>query len=324
MAVSLSVYCDCHQTLRALPGDMDHSAHPSGLLEASDVGSQKERVVTEEEWLEKWEMGNIGFHKEEGNPLLQKYLDVLLNGRSGLRIFFPLCGKAVEMKWLADMGHSVVGVEISEQAVKDFFSEHSLPYCEEPVPEISGAKMFQSTSGNISLYCCSMYDLSSSIVGKFDGVWDRGALVAVNPCDRQRYASLMISLVEKNSSYLLVTVSYDPNKHKGPPFYVPESEIKSLFGNCCEIRCLEKVDDFSERHKQWGLDYFLEPLQVDAVCLAFCNSASPTSSPGSVAAAVQTLFMGHWPCTRLGREVGSCCKLVLSIPVNICQVKSWQ
>ncbi|XP_059326886.1 thiopurine S-methyltransferase isoform X2 [Ammospiza nelsoni] len=193
---------------------MDYSAHPSGLLEASDVGSQKERVVTEEEWLEKWELGNIGFHKEEGHPLLQKYLDVLLNGRSGLRIFFPLCGKAVEMKWLADMGHSVVGVEISEQAVKDFFSEHSLPYCEEPVPEISGAKMFQSTSGNISLYCCSIYDLSSSIIGKFDGVWDRGALVAVNPCDRQRYASLMISLVEKNSSYLLVTVSYDPNKHK--------------------------------------------------------------------------------------------------------------
>ncbi|XP_058665338.1 thiopurine S-methyltransferase [Ammospiza caudacuta] len=260
MAVSLSVHC--HQTLRALPGDMDYSAHPSGLLEASDVGSQKERVVTEEEWLEKWELGNVGFHKEEGHPLLQKYLDVLLNGRSGLRIFFPLCGKAVEMKWLADMGHSVVGVEISEQAVKDFFSEHSLPYCEEPVPEISGAKMFQSTSGNISLYCCSIYDLSSSIIGKFDGVWDRGALVAVNPCDRQRYASLMISLVEKNSSYLLVTVSYDPNKHKGPPFYVPESEIKSLFGSCCEIRCLEKVDDFSERHKQWGLDYFLEVLYL--------------------------------------------------------------
>ncbi|NXG03881.1 TPMT methyltransferase, partial [Sakesphorus luctuosus] len=196
----------------------------------SDVGAQKDRVVTEEEWLQKWEMGNIGFHKEQGHPLLQKYLDLLLNGRSGLRIFFPLCGKAVEMKWLADMGHSVVGVEVSEQALKEFFSEHNLPYCEEPVPEIPGGALFQSTSGNISLYCCSIYDLSSSIVGKFDGVWDRGALVAVNPCDRQRYVSLMINLMEKNSSYLLVTVLYDPNKHKGPPFYVPESEVKSLFG----------------------------------------------------------------------------------------------
>ncbi|XP_072709457.1 thiopurine S-methyltransferase isoform X1 [Ciconia boyciana] len=243
-------------------GTMDRSADASGVLESTDAGSQKDRVVTEEEWLQKWEMGNIGFHKEQGHPLLQKYLDVLLNGRSGLRIFFPLCGKAVEMKWLADMGHSVVGVEVSEQALKEFFAEHSLPYREEPVPEISGAKKLQSTSGNISLYCCSIYDLSSSIVGKFDGVWDRGALVAVNPCDRQRYISLMITLMEKNSSYLLVTVSYDPNKHKGPPFYVPESEIKSLFGSHCEIKCLQKVDDFSEKHRQWGLDYFLEVLYI--------------------------------------------------------------
>ncbi|KAM6410575.1 thiopurine S-methyltransferase isoform 2-T3 [Pluvialis apricaria] len=193
---------------------MDGSADACGVPEGTESGSQKDRVVTEEEWLRKWEMGNIGFHKEQGHPLLQKYLDVLLNGRSGLRIFFPLCGKAVEMKWLADLGHSVVGVEVSEQALKEFFAEHRLPYHEEPVPEISGAKKLRSTSGNISLYCCSIYDLSSSIVGKFDGVWDRGALVAVNPCDRQRYVSLMITLMEKNSSYLLVTVSYDPNKHK--------------------------------------------------------------------------------------------------------------
>ncbi|KAJ7420404.1 Thiopurine S-methyltransferase [Willisornis vidua] len=162
---------------------MERSADPSGLLRGSDGGAQKDRVVTKEEWLQKWEMGNIGFHREQGHPL-------------------------------ADMGHSVVGVEVSEQALKEFFSEHNLPYCEEPVPEIPGGKLFQSTSGNISLYCCSIYDLSSSIVGKFDGVWDRGALVAVNPCDRQRYVSLMINLMEKNSSYLLVTVSYDPNKHK--------------------------------------------------------------------------------------------------------------
>ncbi|KAM4686612.1 thiopurine S-methyltransferase isoform 3-T3 [Amazona ochrocephala] len=207
------------------------SADAAGVLEHSDIGAQKNRVVTEEEWLQKWEMHNIGFHKEQGHPL-------------------------------ADMGHCVVGVEVSEQALKEFFAEHSLPYSEEPVPGIPGAKKLQSTSGNISLYCCSIYDLSSSIVGKFDGFWDRGALVAVNPCDRQRYAGLMITLMEENSSYLLVTVSYDPNRHKGPPFYVPESEIKSLFGSHCEIKHLEKVDDFSERHRQWGLDYFLEVLYL--------------------------------------------------------------
>uniref|UniRef100_A0A8C3M006 thiopurine S-methyltransferase n=1 Tax=Chrysolophus pictus TaxID=9089 RepID=A0A8C3M006_CHRPC len=224
--------------------------------------AQRERVLSVEEWLRKWSAGATGFHKEHRHPLLQKHLDLLVDGRSGLRIFFPLCGKAVDMKWLADMGHSVVGVDVSEQALKEFFADQCLPYCEEPVPGISGAEKLQSTSGNICLYCCSIYDLSSAIVGKFDGVWDRGALVAVNPCDRQRYVNLMSSLMEKNSSYLLITVLYDPTKYNGPPFYVPESEVKSLFGSQCEIKCLQKVSDFSDRHKQWGLDYFLEVMYL--------------------------------------------------------------
>ncbi|XP_035172892.1 thiopurine S-methyltransferase isoform X3 [Oxyura jamaicensis] len=211
---------------------------PAGVpAELQGPQAQKDRVLTAQEWLHKWETGTAAFHKEHGHPLLGKYLDVLLSGRSGLRILFPLCGKAVDMKRLADLGHSIVGVDISEQALKEFFADQSLSYCEEPVPGIAGAKKLQSTSGNICLYCCSIYDLSS-------------------------YASLMISLMEKNSSYLLVTVLYDPNKHKGPPFYVPESEVKSLFGNHCEIKLLEKVSDFSDRHRQWGLDYFLEVLYI--------------------------------------------------------------
>ncbi|XP_030408371.1 thiopurine S-methyltransferase isoform X2 [Gopherus evgoodei] len=203
------------------------------IKESSDIGQQQDRVVTEEEWLQKWKTRQIGFHKEQGHPILRKYLDVLLNGRNGLRIFFPLCGKAVEMKWLGDMGHYVVGVELSECALKEFFTEHDLSYSEETIPGISGAKVFKSTSGNISLYCCSIYDLSS-------------------------YANLVLSLMERSCCYLLVTVLYDSNKHKGPPFYVPDAEIKSLFGKVCEIKCLEKVDDFSDQHKAWGLDYFLE------------------------------------------------------------------
>lgn len=44
---------------------------------------------------------------------------------------------------LADLGHSIVGVDISEQALKEFFADQGLPYCEEPVPGIAGAKKLQ-------------------------------------------------------------------------------------------------------------------------------------------------------------------------------------
>lgn len=41
------------------------------------------------------------------------------------------------------MGHSVVGVEISEKAIKEFFEESKLTYSEEPVPGKAGAKVFK-------------------------------------------------------------------------------------------------------------------------------------------------------------------------------------
>lgn len=44
---------------------------------------------------------------------------------------------------LADMGHVIVGVEISEEAIKQFFKEHSLEYKEKPVSAIPEAKLFK-------------------------------------------------------------------------------------------------------------------------------------------------------------------------------------
>lgn len=41
------------------------------------------------------------------------------------------------------MGHSVVGVEISEKAIKEFFDENNVTYAEEPVPSVPGAKVFK-------------------------------------------------------------------------------------------------------------------------------------------------------------------------------------
>uniref|UniRef100_A0A8B9V4W2 thiopurine S-methyltransferase n=1 Tax=Anas zonorhyncha TaxID=75864 RepID=A0A8B9V4W2_9AVES len=192
------------------------------------------------------------FTFRENGRLLEKYLDVLLSGRSGLRIFFPLCGKAVDMKRLADLGHSIVGVDISEQALKEFFADQGLPYCEEPVPGIAGAKKLQ-----VGFLRCQMSVLKCpQTYISFDGVWDRGALVAVNPCDRPRLVN-SLSIQKFVSSLISFTISFP-----GPPFYVPESEVKSLFGNHCEIKLLEKVSDFSERHRRWGLDYFLEVLYI--------------------------------------------------------------
>lgn len=232
------------------------------IEEYPDWEVQKNRILTLEEWQDKWVTHKTGFHQEQGNQLLKKHLDSFIKGESGLRVFFPLCGKAVEMKWFADRGHSVVGVEISELGIREFFMEQNLSYSEEPIAEIPGTKVFKSSSGNISLYCCSIFDLPRANIGKFDRIWDRGALVAINPGDRKHYADVMLSLLRKGFQYLLAVLSYDPTKHAGPPFYIPDAEIQRLFGTKCNILCLEKVNAFEERHKTWGIDYIFEKLYL--------------------------------------------------------------
>ncbi|XP_077626129.1 thiopurine S-methyltransferase isoform X2 [Crocuta crocuta] len=165
---------------------MDDKSTLLDVKEYPDTEVQKSRVLTLEEWQEKWVDHKIGFHQEQGHQLLKKHLDTFLKDENDLRVFFPLCGKAVEMKWFADRGHSVVGVEISELGIREFFTEQNLSYSEEPIIEIPGAKVFKSSSGNISLYCCNLFDLPRVNIGKFDRIWDRGALVAINPGDRKR------------------------------------------------------------------------------------------------------------------------------------------
>ncbi|XP_066233225.1 thiopurine S-methyltransferase [Saccopteryx leptura] len=241
---------------------MDNERTSLDIKEYPDTEVQKNQVLTLEEWQEKWVDRKITFHQKQGHQLLKKHLDSFLKGKSGLRVFFPLCGKAVEMKWFADQGHSVVGVEISELGIREFFTEQNLSYSEEPIMEIPGAKVFKSSSGNISLYCCNLFDLPRANIGQFDRIWDRGSLVAVNPADRKRYADIILSLMRKGIHYFLCVLSYDPTKHGGPPFYVSDAEIKRLFGSVCKTQCLEEVDVFEEKHKSWGIVSLVEKLYL--------------------------------------------------------------
>ncbi|XP_029023920.1 probable thiopurine S-methyltransferase isoform X2 [Betta splendens] len=226
------------------------------------LAAQADRVMELGEWEERWQENRIGFHQPHIHKLLEKNVDQLFAGRTGVCCFFPLCGKALDMKWVADLGHSVVGVEISEKAIRQFFEENKLAYREEPVPAIPGAKVFKSSEKNITLYQCDLYSFSSSFEGKFGAIWDRGSLVAINPGDREKYASLIISLMAKDCRYLLDTFLYNPELFKGPPFLVPNEQVHSLFGESCDIELLQSVDSFTDKHRAWGVDYLTENMHL--------------------------------------------------------------
>uniref|UniRef100_A0A8C5B7X6 thiopurine S-methyltransferase n=1 Tax=Gadus morhua TaxID=8049 RepID=A0A8C5B7X6_GADMO len=195
---------------------------------------QADRVVSLAEWEERWQQNRIGFHRPHVNKLLERNIKQVVNGRTGVRFFFPLCGKAVDMKWLADMGHSVVGVEIAEKAILQFYEDNNMSYAVEPVPSIPGAKVYKNVEKSISIYHCDLYKFNSCVEGQFGAIWDRGSLVAINPEDREKYASLLLSLMAEDCRYLLSTLLYNPEQHKGPPFLVPNEQILALFGESSE------------------------------------------------------------------------------------------
>ena len=83
--------------------------------------------MTNEHWIQRWEEKNIGFHEKDINSLLVKHFKTL-KLTTNSRVFVPLCGKTLDISWLLMLGHDVVGVELSEIAVKELFEElHILP-----------------------------------------------------------------------------------------------------------------------------------------------------------------------------------------------------
>ena len=45
---------------------------------------------------------------------------------------------------------------------------------------------FQSDDGRLMIYCCDLFKVDATAIGKFDAVWDRGSLVAIFEEDRER------------------------------------------------------------------------------------------------------------------------------------------
>ncbi|XP_070557157.1 probable thiopurine S-methyltransferase isoform X2 [Ptychodera flava] len=140
----------------------------------------------QEKWQNRWLMGKIGFHKNYVNDYLIDNIDLLTGGKKGIKIFVPLCGKSIDLKWFADLGHDVTGLEFCDVAIKTFFEEQQMDYAVSQMENLKGGTIFKSKEHNIQVYCCDFFDFSSSIAGQFDAVWDRLAFGGLPPCKHKQ------------------------------------------------------------------------------------------------------------------------------------------
>ena len=175
-------------------------------------------------WLERWKTQDIRFHQPQFDPALDKFWSRLAMP-AGARVFVPLCGKSLDMQWLAEHGHTVVGAELSEQAVDEFFAEREL------VPNVRHEANFTvKSSGPYEVWVGDFFALPESAVAGVAGVYDRAALVALPASMQELYADKLKSLLPE-APILLITLDYDQRQMNGPPFATSPKMVDDLFAD---------------------------------------------------------------------------------------------
>ncbi|MCK9608403.1 MAG: thiopurine S-methyltransferase [Methylomonas sp.] len=150
-------------------------------------------------WLQCWRDQQIDFHQQTFNHFLTRFwpgLDMAL----GSRVFVPLCGKSLDMIWLADQGHQVIGVELSPVAVGDFFRENGLKPNRRRVGQFT---LWQH--GRISILCGDYFALKPADLGDIETVYDRAALTALPEDIRKHYVSHLRKIIPDSSQIFLLT-----------------------------------------------------------------------------------------------------------------------
>ena len=203
-------------------------------------------------WESRWQEDRIGFHLKEVNPYLLRFSDQILHQNPD-RVFVPLCGKTLDLCWLSKNTEKVIGVELVNKAVKDFFDENNIHYL------IQQEKTLQKfSSKSIDIYQGDFFELNSEDTAPFKAIYDRASIVAIEKLERKKYVDHLISFLEQTGRILLITIEYDQNQMEGPPYSVPAEEIQNLFAPFASLKLLETSDILDDRFRNKGLTSLLE------------------------------------------------------------------
>jgi len=215
-------------------------------------------------WEERWQKGETGFHQDILNPYLAYFYGEkgpALAARQSLKVFVPLCGKSLDMLWLAQNGYQVLGIECSDIAIKDFFQEHKLEYRVEPgQPFIRYVSEEKTGQSRIEILHGDFFDLAPADLEGITDIYDRASMIALPETMRLDYFKKMLELQTEGMRTLLITLTYPQQEMDGPPFSVTENELNELYGEAFKIDKLLGKDILVDepRFQQRGLSSLYE------------------------------------------------------------------
>ncbi|MBS9404399.1 thiopurine S-methyltransferase [Halomonas sp. TRM85114] len=174
------------------------------------------------DWLDRWREGRIGFHRDRPHPALVRHWP-RLGVRPGTKVLVPLCGKSLDMRWLGQHEHPVLGIEMAPEAIEQFVAEGT--------GEISRYRQdgFDiCRQGNVELWCGDFFHFHIQQAAEIGAFYDRAALIALPAPTRQRYAFHLAQLLPPGAAGLLISLTRTLDDG-GPPYTVSGDEVRELF-----------------------------------------------------------------------------------------------
>ncbi|MBY5981605.1 thiopurine S-methyltransferase [Ferrimonas balearica] len=170
-------------------------------------------------WHDKWERGITGFHLDHINPHLAEHWPQL-NLPGGTPVLVPLCGKSLDLAYLAGEGHPVLGVELNALAVDALFASLG----QAPTVSQEGA-LLRHQFDELTVLQGDLFQVAPEQTHHCTAFYDRAALIALPAPMRDRYVNALAELLPSGAVGLLVTLDYPQDALAGPPFAVAEQEV---------------------------------------------------------------------------------------------------
>ncbi len=92
------------------------------------------------------------------------------------------------MRWLADQGHPVLGIELAPEAIEQFLAQRS-----GGISRYTQAGFEVCRQGNIELWCGDFFHLHIQQAAEVEAFYDRASLIALPPVPANATLSTWLS-----------------------------------------------------------------------------------------------------------------------------------
>ena len=215
-------------------------------------------------WQSRWKKGHTGWHMDTVYPPLPN-LWKQLGFNSEVRVLVPLCGKSLDLHWLADHSIKVIGVDIFQKALHSVMQKHPESFSQETIRNFT---VYRSNS--LELWEGDFMKLPAKEIPPIDLIYDKASIIALPPKKRSKHGQKLMDLCHSSTNILLQTFEYIQEEMNGPPFSVDQKELQNLFGNTFTMQLLHEQSKLEElkAFQQRGLSsylsekiFYLKPLK---------------------------------------------------------------